>query len=163
VEIIKGYWRNRSSCLLTLVRYIAESGGDGLIIDSDVVLPQQWREIDKKLDLPLYHLAHEPWRHKRVRRKVVNGVKDPLARYIQVFAGQKLAIRYKGLALNLRAVDEVTAFFNEVDTYYSSIKADEVALGIVYDLGGVKEEVLIVGARHYAHKTYPAVKQDKKN
>jgi hypothetical protein len=62
-----------------------------------------------------YHLVHEPWRHKRVRRKVVNGVKDPLARYTQVFACQKLAIRCKGLALNLRAVDEVTAFFDEVD------------------------------------------------
>jgi hypothetical protein len=41
VDFIKGNWRNRASCLLRLVRYIAESGGDGLIVDSDVPLPQQ--------------------------------------------------------------------------------------------------------------------------
>jgi hypothetical protein len=167
-DTIKGNWRNRASCLLRLVRYIAESGGDGLIVDSDVLLPQQWREIDKKLNLPFYHLAHEPWRHKRVRKEIVNGVeiyywkvKDPLAKYMQVFTGPKLGIRYKGLALNLKAIDEVTAFFDQVDTYYSSIIADEVALGIVYDLSGVKEVPFIVGARHFAHKSYPAVKPDK--
>ncbi|MEM1684219.1 MAG: hypothetical protein QXD60_00475, partial [Nanopusillaceae archaeon] len=39
---IKGNWRNRSSCLLRLVRYIMDRGGDGLIVDSHVLLPEQW-------------------------------------------------------------------------------------------------------------------------
>ncbi|MEM1568244.1 MAG: hypothetical protein QW680_01360 [Pyrobaculum sp.] len=165
---IKGNWRNRSSCLLRLVRYIMDRGGDGLIVDSDVLLPEQWPRVDAKLDLPFYHMAHDVWRHKRVTRHEVRGgvdvyywkVKSLFSRTMQIFAGPKLVIRYKQrLVLKL---DELLEFIDAIDTIYSNILADETVLGIAYDINGIKEVPFIIGARHLTHRSYPQVKYDNR-
>ena len=43
--LIVGNWRNRTSCLLRLVDVIAREG-DGLVVDSDVVLAGEFLEIE---------------------------------------------------------------------------------------------------------------------
>ena len=45
-SLIVGNWRNRTSCLLRLVDVIAREG-DGLVVDSDVVLAGEFPEIDR--------------------------------------------------------------------------------------------------------------------
>ena len=170
LEIIKGNWRNRSSCLLRLVKYIMESNEDGLIVDSDVILPNNWPEIDSRLNLPFYHIAHDIWKHQRViKHEKYNDIdvyywkiKNYFTRTMHVFAGPKLAIRYKNLKLSTEIIEKLIKFFDEVDTYYTSIIADEIALGIAYDKSDVKETPFIVGAQHYAHNSYPKIKQDKR-
>ena len=45
-SLIVGNWRNRTSCLLRLVDVIAREG-DGLVVDSDVILAGEFPEIDR--------------------------------------------------------------------------------------------------------------------
>jgi hypothetical protein len=66
-SLIVGNWRNRTSCLLRLVDVIAGEG-DGLVVDSDVVLAGEFPEIDRWGEESLYHVAESPWRHRRVVR-----------------------------------------------------------------------------------------------
>ena len=66
-SLIVGNWRNRTSSLLRLVDVIAREG-DGLVVDSDVVLAGEFPEIDRRVEEPLYHVSESPWRHRRVVR-----------------------------------------------------------------------------------------------
>ena len=66
-SLIVGNWRNRTSCLLRLVDVIAGEG-DGLVVDSDVVLAGEFPEIDRWGEESLYHVAESPWHHRRVVR-----------------------------------------------------------------------------------------------
>ena len=103
-EYILGNWRNRSSCLLRLVKYILENGGDGLIVDSDNVLSETLPEIDERISLPLYHVSDHPWQHRGVRGPgIINGVKFYYCesrrrggRTMHLFAGSKQVIRLRG-------------------------------------------------------------------
>jgi hypothetical protein len=99
-SLIVGNWRNRTSCLLRLVDVIAGEG-DGLVVDSDVVLAGEFPDIDRGVEEPLYHVAESPWRHRRVVRVERRGGVDVFywrimalwSRYMQIFVGPKLAVR----------------------------------------------------------------------
>lgn len=157
-----GNWQNRSSCLLRLVKYIVERGGDGLIIDSDDLLAEDFPKIDERLDHPLYHVSDIPWRGPRVRGAVENGVevyywrvKRLVGRTMHVFAGPKRAIRIKRPVVSTAAIDEVLRAVESLDPLFARVNADEITLGIVYDKSGIREVPFVVAARHLRHQSYP--------
>jgi hypothetical protein len=88
--------------LLRLVDVMAKEG-DGLVVDSDVVLAGEFPEIDRWVEEPLYHVAEAPWRHRRVLRVERRGgvdvyywrLKALWSRYMQIFVGPKLTVRIK--------------------------------------------------------------------
>ncbi|MEM3994919.1 hypothetical protein [Pyrobaculum sp.] len=162
-EYILGNWRNRSSCLLRLVKYILENGGDGLIVDSDYVLSDTFPAIDKKLDLPLYHVSDHLWRHPRVRGpEVINDIevyywriKKTLGRTMHLFAGPKQAIRLRGVKLSAKHLDHLIQLIDDMDPRMSGVLADEIPLGILYDKSGIREVPFVVATSHYRHKSHP--------
>lgn len=133
-EYILGNCRNRSLCLLRLVKYILENGGDGLIVDSDNVLSEALPEIDERISLPLYHVSDLRWRHPRVRGpEVVNGVevyywrvKKTWGRTMHLFAGPKQAIRLRGVKLSAEHLDHLIQLVDSMDPWMSGILADEI-------------------------------------
>ena len=162
-EYILGNWRNRSSCLLRLVRYILENGGDGLIVDSDNVLSDELPEIDERIGLPLYHVSDHRWQHPRVRGpEVINGVevyywrvKKTWGRTMHLFAGPKQAIRLRGIKLSAEHLDRLIQLVDGMDPRMSGVLADEIPLGILYDKSGIREVPFIVATIHYHHKSHP--------
>jgi hypothetical protein len=94
-SLIVGNWRNRTSCLLRLVDIITKEG-DGLVVDSDVLLAREFPDLDRKVEEPLYHAAESPWRHRRVVRVERRGGVDVYnriparawRRFIKVFYGR---------------------------------------------------------------------------
>ncbi|MEM1637909.1 MAG: hypothetical protein QW247_09390 [Pyrobaculum sp.] len=163
-----GNWQNRSSCLLRLVKYIVERGGDGLIVDSDDLLAEEFLKIDERLDRPLYHVSDIPWQSPRVRRAFENGVevyywrvKRLVGRTMHVFAGPKQAIRIKRPVVSTAAVDEVLKAVESLDPLFARVIADETALGIVYDKSGIEEVPFVVAAIHLRHQSYPKLGYSK--
>ncbi|ABL88623.1 hypothetical protein Pisl_1467 [Pyrobaculum islandicum DSM 4184] len=158
-HLILGNWRNRTSCLLRLVDYIQRRGGDGLIVDSDVYIPN-FHQLDKALDLPFYHIAEGPWAGPRVRCEKRGQlevcywrVRALWARTMQVFAGPKQAIRYRE-RLNLD-VEPILKTIEAMDPLYAAPLADETTLGIVYDKAGIREVPFVVAAKHDRHRSDP--------
>jgi len=165
-SLIIGNWRNRTSCLLRLVDIIAKEG-DGLVVDSDAVLAEEFLDLDKRLEEPLYHVAESPWRHRRVVRVERRGgvdvyywrLKALWSRYIQVFVGPKLAIRIKRrLPLDVKPILDVV---ESMDPLLASVIADETMLGVVYDRAGIAEVPFVVACRHYPHGSYPKAPEDR--
>jgi hypothetical protein len=165
-SLIAGNWRNRTSCLLRLVDVIAREG-DGIVVDSDVVLAGEFPEIDRWVEEPLYHVAETPWRHRRVVRMERRGgvdvyywrLKALWNKYMQIFVGPKLAIRIKRrLPLDVKPVLDVV---ESMDPLLASVIADETTLGIVYDRAGIAEVPFVVACRHYPHGSYPKAPEDR--
>ncbi len=165
-SLIVGNWRNRTTCLLRLVKMVAEEG-DGVVVDSDVIISKKLVEIDRRLDLPIYHVADGVWRHKRVvrveRRDGVDvyfwKLKAMWSRYMQVFVGPKLAIRIKRrIPLEVKPVLDV---IESMDPLLASLVADETTLGVVYDRAGIEEVPFVVACVHNPHGSYPKAPEDR--
>lgn len=162
-ELLAGNWQNRSSCVLRLLKLIVEEGGDGLVVDSDNLLPHDFPSLDEKLDLPLYHLSDIPWEHPRVVRRESRGgvevyywrVKNVWRRVMHVFAGPKQGMRIKKPVLNVGAIDHVLSVVESMDDLFARVVADEITIGIVYDKSGISEVPFVVATRHLGHSSYP--------
>jgi hypothetical protein len=165
-SLIVGNWRNRTSCLLRLVKIIAGEG-DGVVVDSDVILSREFIDIDRELELPIYHVADSAWRHARVVRVERRGdldvyywrLKALWSRYMQVFVGPKHAIRIKR-KLHLQ-VEPVLDVVESMDPLLASLIADETTLGVVYDKAGIEEVPFVVASIHHLHDSYPKAPVDK--
>lgn len=161
-EFILGNWRNRSSCLLRLIKLIIENGY-GWIVDSDNVLSEALPEIDRRIELPLYHVSDIRWQHPRVRGpEVINGVevyywrvKKTWGRTMHLFAGPKQAIRLRGVKLSAEHLNRLLQLVDEMDPRMSGVLADEIPLGILYNKSGIRDVPFIVATTHYQHKSHP--------
>lgn len=179
IEIITGNWRDRNSCVLTIIKDAVEHGDDALIVDSDNEIWPGLQDLDGELvdKYGFYTILDEEafrseseWR-RFSRRTVRLGVVVLGEREIEVY-GYKIAGRGKGIYfigpkqgirlspwllkhVDADFLDKLTKALEGVEPHVRNYISDETTLGMLLYYSGVRTTPFIIWSNHRHHGSTP--------
>jgi hypothetical protein len=175
VEIRTGNWRDKNLCIVNIVKDLKQAGRTALIVDSDNLLDEGFRELDSIMEtqrMPFYtvlehgrkSMALDPKRTRIVGYANMSDGRSVMIRSYRI-AGFRRPIFYLGPKQAIRLGHDFLESLNEavLDRVENSLKrlhkgignqlSDEATLGIACYYSGTKETPWVEFCTHLQHQS----------